>query len=94
MSSRTFDTLETVRFLEAAGIEREQAEAIVQAIGRDGEQNGATLATKYDIHRLENDIHRLEAQVAAKADRVDLYRALWIQGGGIVAILAGLKFLP
>ena len=90
MSNRTFDTLgtvhdleATVHDLEATGIERPQAEAIAQAIGRNDEQ----LATK-------SDIERLEAQIATKADRAELYRALWIQGGGIVAILTALKFLP
>ena len=146
MSSRKFDTLGTARDLEATGIERGQAEAIAQAIGRDGEQ----LATREDIERLEartaskedvqrfeaatkedvqrfeaatkddfarletatrddfarlesrtaskedveRIVERLEAQIATKADRAELYRALWIQGGGIVAILAALKFLP
>ena len=100
MSSRRFDTLGTARDLEATGIERGQAEAIAQAIGRDGEQ----LATREDIERLEartaskedveRIVERLEAQIATKADRTELYRALWIQGGGIVAILAALKFLP
>ena len=124
MSSRRFDTLATARDLEATGIERGQAEAIAQAIGRDGEQ----LATRDDIERLESRtaskedvqrfeaatkddfarleartaskddveriVERLEAQIATKADRAELYRALWIQGGGIVAILAALKFLP
>ena len=109
MSRRTFDTLETVRDLEATGIERAQAEVIAQAIGRNGEQ----LATKNDIERLEaqsatksdverlaaqsatkSDIERLAAQIATKTDRSELYRALWIQGGGIVAILTALKFLP
>ena len=107
MSSRRFDTPGTARDLEATGIERRQAEAIAQAIGRDGEQ----LATKDDFARLESrtaskediqrheaatkaDFKRLEAQIATKADRAELYRALWIQGAGIVAILAALKFLP
>ena len=96
MSRRTFDTLETVRDLEATGIECAQAELIAQAIGRNGEQ----LATKDDIERLEaqsatkSDIERLAAQIATKTDRSELYRALWIQGGGIVAILTALKFLP
>ena len=42
----------------------------------------------------KNDVERLEALIATKADRADLSRALWIQGGGIVAILTALKFLP
>ena len=87
MSSRTFDTLGTARDLEATGIERPQAEAIAQAIGRSGER----LATKSDV---EQAVDRLEVLIATKADRADLYRALWIQGGGIVAILTALKFLP
>ena len=63
MSSRRFDTLGTARDLEATGIERGQAEAIAQAIGRDGEQ----LATREDIERLEartaskEDVQRFEA---------------------------------
>ena len=133
MSSRPFDTLETARDLEATGIERPQAEAIAQAIGRNGEQlatrsdferlEAATrsgferfeAATRSDFERLEaatrSDFERLEAQAATKSDlerleakaatksdlerlRAELYRALWIQGGGIVAIVAALKFLP
>ena len=87
MNSRTFDTLETARDLEATGIERAQAEAIAQAIGGNSER----LATKNDV---ELAVNRLEALIATKADKADLYRGLWIQGGGIVAILAALKFLP
>ena len=48
-------------------------------------------ASKEDVERI---VERLEAQIATKADRAELYRALWIQGGGIVAVLAALKFLP
>ena len=59
-------------------------------------------ASKEDVQRLEaatrSDFERLEAQVATKNDlerlRAELYRALWIQGGGVVAIVAALKFLP
>ena len=62
------------------------------------------VTTRDNFARLEaqsatkSDIERLEAQSATKNDlerlRAELYRALWIQGGGIVAILAALKFLP
>ena len=96
MSSRRFDTLGTARDLEATGIERGQAETVAQAIERHGEQ----LATRDDIKRLEAEIatkfhlERLEASIAALPDRAELYRALWIQGAGIVAILATLEFLP
>ena len=44
------------------------------------------------------DIERIEATAATKADlanlRADMYRALWIQGAGIVAIVTALEFLP
>ena len=71
MSNRRFDTLATARDLEATGIERGQAEAIAEAIGRDGEQP----ATRDDIQRLEartaskDDVARLEAQSASGAPR-------------------------
>ena len=40
------------------------------------------LATKADLGAFRAEL------------RVDLYRALWIQGGAIVAILTALRFLP
>ena len=61
-------------------------------------------ARKSDIERLEarmaskEDVARLESRAATKSDlerlRAELYRALWIQGGSIIAIVAALKFLP
>ena len=64
----------------------------------DGEQ----LATRRDFERLEaamkSDFQRLEARIATKSDlerlKAAFYRALWIHGGCIVAILAALEFLP
>ena len=109
MSRRIFDTVGTVRDLEASGIERAQAEAIARIIERNGEEPATRddvarlegrAATKDDIERLEANIatkfhiERLEARIAALPDRADLYRALWIQGAGIVALLTALEFLP
>ena len=78
MTATNFDALQAAHDLEAAGIERRQAEAIAasmrDAAGADREQ----FATKADLAEL----------------RADLYRALWIQGGAIVAILTTLRFLP
>lgn len=62
----------------------------------------AQSATKEDVARLEtrsaskDDLRQLEATTKNDLERfrAKLYRALWIQGGGIVAIMAGLKFLP
>ena len=49
MSRDPFDTLDTARDLEAAGIERPQAEAIARAIARTGER----LATKHALEQHE-----------------------------------------
>ena len=85
MSATTFNPLEAARDLEAAGVERKQAEAHAEALRQAatarhsrGSGNRDELATKTDFAEL----------------RADLYRALWIQGGAIIAILTALRFLP
>ena len=82
MTATTFNPLETAHELEAAGFERRQAEAIAKAIDHGDER----AATKSD---LDIAIPALEARMTAT-----LYRALWIQGGAIIAILTALRFLP
>ena len=77
MTASTFDTLTAARDLEEAGVERRQAEAIASAI-RNGQ---GELATKADL------------ETAVATIRADLYRALWIQGVGIVAIVGGIVAL-
>ena len=49
MATAAFDTLQTAREIEAAGVERAHAEAIAQAIYRRGEN----FATKADLEALE-----------------------------------------
>ena len=80
IAAPAFDTLTTARDLEAAGLERRQAEAVASAIGNAG----GHAATKADLEHLATgtDLERL---------RADLYRALWIQAGAIAA-LAGIAF--
>ena len=78
MSTSTFDTLDAMRRLEQAGMERAQAEATVETM-RDAQ---AELATKADLAALESRLLLALAEL-----RADLYRALWIQGAGIVAII-------
>ena len=82
MSTSTFDTLDAMRRLEQAGMERAQAEATVETI-REAQ---AELATKAD---LRSDLAALEYSLRSALSelRADLYRALWIQGAGIVAII-------
>ena len=82
MAASAFNPLETTHDLEAAGFERRQAEAIAKAIDRGDERT----ATKGDLDAVATT---LEARMTAM-----LYRALWIQGGAIIAILTALRFLP
>ena len=82
MSTSTFDTLDAMRRLEQADMERAQAEATVETI-RDAQSE---LATKADLQSgLTTLEHRLRTALAEL--RADLCRALWIQGAGIVAII-------
>ena len=79
MPSPRFDAFSAARALEAAGVERSQAETIASAIAHTGET-----ATKNDVVALKADLSNLEAR---------MYRALWIQGGAIVGIIAALNLL-
>ena len=97
MTSTPFDTFSAARALETAGVERPQAEAIASAIGQTG-----GYATKTDISMLKTDVSMLKADLSTLESRMEarfsslearMYRALWIQGGAIVAILAALKLL-
>lgn len=95
MTSTTFDTLRIARDPEAAGVERKQAEAHAEALRQAATAGCDELATRADPDnleaRLEAGIADLRATVAGVEGRID--RALWIQGGAIVAIPAGLKQL-
>ena len=53
MPSPLFDAFSAARALEAAGVERSQAEAIASAIGHSGEY-----ATKADLAALESRMYR------------------------------------
>ena len=77
MTTYTIDTHATIRQLEDAGMDSRQAEVVVGAISR----SDAELATKSD---LKAEIANLKAEV---------FRALWIQGAGIVALNVGLTKL-
>ena len=63
-----FDALAATRDLEAAGIERRQAEAIAEGMREAAGADRAELATKADLAEL----------------RADLYRALWIQAAALI----------
>ena len=72
MATAPFDTLRIAQALKAAGFDDNQSEAIVSAIRTSF---GDNIATKSD---LETGLAEL---------RADLYRALWIQGAGLVMIM-------
>ena len=104
MASPSFDTFSAARALEAAGVERSQAETIASAIAHNDE-----LATNHDVQGLRSDFSGLKSDFCRseigisglrsefKADLANLearmYRALWIQGGAIVGIIAALNLL-
>ena len=94
-----FDTLAHVRTLREAGVEGKQAEAHAEA----ARALRAGLATKADLDSLEMRLDaRLDARIAdlradmadLRADmaslRADIYRALWVQGAGLVAVMTAL----
>ena len=68
MNTAPFDTLSAARDLEAAGIERRQAEAIAGTVRQATAADREALATKADLAGL----------------RADLYRALWIQAATLI----------
>ena len=75
MNGTTFDTLAAAKTLREAGFEDRQAEAVAGVMRHAVGADRDTLATKADIAAL----------------RADMYRALWIQGAGLVAVMAALK---
>ena len=94
MALPSFDTFSAARALEAAGVERTQAETIASAIAIHGD-----IATKHDIGALRADISSLELRMDARISSLEarlearMYRALWIQGGAIVGIITALNLL-
>ena len=56
MSASTFDTLRVARDLEAAGVERKQAEAHAEALRQAVTANRDELATKGDIAGVRADL--------------------------------------
>ena len=105
--SGTFDTLTAARELEAAGMDRKQAEAVAGAI-RKGQGQLVTIADLSAVEtRLTAKLETLETRLTAKLETLDtritatrdsvsatLYRALWIQAAGVIAtitVLAGIS---
>ena len=81
--SQSFDTAATVRELEAAGLDRPQAEAITSALRN---------ARLDDLQHLATKAHLAELEARMQAT---LWRALLIQAFAIVgAVVAAIKLIP
>ena len=78
MPSVTFDTLATVRKLQAARFEAQQAEALVNAMSQERKDNVTT-------DRLEASIARLEATIASAVNKM-LLSQIAIAGALFAAI--------
>ncbi len=74
MTAAAFDTLSTARDLEAAGFERQQAEAIAGAVRQASAADRDALATKADLADLES---RLMSTLATKTE---LRAVQWVAG--------------
>ena len=78
MTAPTFDTHAGVRKLRSTGMEEQAAEGVVEVIG----SATSPLVTR-DV--LKTELAGVESRL-----RADMYRALWLQGAGIVAVVAGI----
>lgn len=74
MNGTAFDTLAAARALRDAGFEDRQAEAVAGVVRHAVDADRDKLATKADLATL----------------RADIYRALWTQGAGLVAVMTAL----
>ena len=79
MATAPFDTLRIAQALRDAGFDETQAAAIVSAIQQS---LGENVATKSDLFAVKS---HLETKITEL--RADMYRALWIQGAGLVMIM-------
>ena len=78
MNGIAFDTLAASKALRDAGFEDRQAEAVTGVVRHAVGAGRDTLATKAD----------LETGLAGL--RADIYRALWAQGAGLIAVMTAL----
>ncbi len=92
MPAITFDALKVSWKLKAAGIDAVQAAAVVRTIG---EAFGENVATRGDLAEVKADLTAEIAGVRTEIQTVkaEIFRALWIQGVGIVGLIVGLTKL-
>ena len=107
MPTAEFDTLTAAQELRASGISDAQAEAIAAAMRKAVKDHAASRTDVAELRtesradvaelRTESRADVAELRAESKADiaalRADIYRALWIQGAGIVAVIGSLMVI-
>ena len=78
MTAPTFDTQAGVRKLRDAGLGEQAAESVVEVVGEATSPLVTRDALKMELAGVESRL------------RADMYRALWMQGVGIVAVVGGI----
>ncbi|MBF0625550.1 MAG: DUF1640 domain-containing protein [Magnetococcales bacterium] len=104
MTTITFDTLEYMEYLKAAGVPDEQAKAhakaMIRAVGQMEESQRKELATKGDIQLLKGDLHVLkddirQVEVKIAESRAEIIKwMIGVSAGQVMFILAFLKLFP
>ena len=96
MSAVAFDTLTAARDLEAAGIERRQAEAIAGTVRTATAAERETLATKADLAELRADIqadlHAAIEPLATKNELAEFRAATKAEIAGVRAELGTIRW--
>jgi hypothetical protein len=89
MATITFDTLKFSRKLESAGIPREHAVGIAEAVADVQAENMGEMVTKGDIALLRAEIKELELRMTIK------FGIMVVALGGIIGgiILTGIRFM-
>jgi len=92
MPGITFDTLESVKALRAAGFQEAQAEALVGEIKKLQDTAIVDLATKGDISTLRAEIRELELRLENKFESIkgEMLLLKWMIGfvlAGIVSLI-------
>ena len=87
MSTLIFDTLRVVRDLEAAGVDRKQAEAHAETLRHAITANREDLATKGDISSVRADISSVRTDISGiRAELVTIRWAIGLLAAFVFAI--------
>ena len=92
MNAIAFDTLGIARGLEAAGVERRQAEAHAEALRKASTASLEYLATKADLATLRTEVAALEARLTQRLYAV-VFAAVLANGLIAGALATALKLL-